>query len=403
MANILNLDSLLKSHNIIKPRREKGSGSITLRKDGTYMGRITLCGTVKTVYGKSESEVKRKLTEYRNTVIRGENIVKKIKVNDYIEEWMDTYKRPALKPASYDRLERTYNHHIKNSAIGRGQMGNINTRDLQNLINMKSQTLSFSSLKKIYELLNSCLNNAKIAHDISYNPMDGVILPKQSNMPIKTKKVTALTKEECCRLIAVALENKNNGDPIYHYAPAVLLMLNCGMRSGELLALTWNEVNFSQKLIHIAQSTCSVVNRSPNIPSKTIRIITDVKTINGIRDIPLNNQALAALERIKDYNSRHKINSPFVVCTGIGNMVTHRSFQTCLDRLLKRAGLEHIGTHSLRHTFASILIESDGNIKAVSDLLGHGSSSITYNTYVHTNSNALKKTVQVLDSIYDTQ
>lgn len=403
MAYITNLESFQKKKATKNPRREKGAGSITLRKNGTYMGRITLNGTVKTVYGKSEAEVKKKLIECRNSIIRGENVVRKVKVNDHIEEWLKTYKLPVLKPSSYDRLERTYTHHIKNSIVGRGQMGSINTKDLQNLINMKSQALSFSSLKKVYELLNSCFQSALIAHDITFNPMDGVILPKQSNMPIKTKKVQALTKEECNRLIDVATENKKNGDPIYHYAPAVLLMLNCGMRSGELLALTWKEVNFEQKLLHITKSACSIVNRSPNATNKTIRIITDVKTMNGNRDIPLNNQALAALVRIKDYNSRHKINSPFVVCTDTGNMVTHRSFQTCLDRILKRADLDHIGTHSLRHTFASILIESEGNIKAVSDLLGHGSTSITYNTYVHSNSNALKKTVQILDSIYDTQ
>lgn len=386
--------------NINKPRREKGAGSITLRKDGTYMGRITLSGIVKTVYGKSEAEVKRKLTECRNGMIRGENIIKKIKVSDYIEQWMETYKKPSLKPSSYDRLERTYIHHVKNTTVGKSQMGNISTKDLQTLINTKSMVLSFSSLKKVYELLNSCLRSAKIAKDLNFNPMDGVILPKQSNMPIKTKKVAALTKDECTKLISVAQIKKENGDPIYRYSPAILLMLNCGMRAGELLALTWDNVDMDSKLIHICQNTCSVVNRKPNATTKTMRIITDVKTINGTRSIPLNNQAIATLEQIKEFYTRHKITSPYVICTDTGNMVSHRNFQTCLDRLLKKAGLNHVGTHSLRHTFASILIESDANIKAVSDLLGHGSTSITYNTYVHSHSSSLTKTVQALDSIY---
>lgn len=80
-------------------------------------------------------------------------------------------------------------------------------------------------------------------------------------------------------------------------------------------------------------------------------------------------------------------------------MVTHRSFQTCLDRILKKAGLEHVGTHSLRHPFACLLLETKGNIKVVSDLLGHGSPSITYKTYIHTNNLDKLHAVQALDRL----
>jgi integrase len=385
--------------NTEKARREKGTGSITRRPNGSFMGRISIDGTQKTVYGKSENEVKKKLNEYKNSTIRGENIIKKISVNAYIENWLHIYKKPTLKASSYDRLERTYLHHINKTRIGLSQLGNFSTESIQNLINEKGQSLSFSSVKKIYELFNSCLKQALVARDINFNPVDGVILPKQTNMAIQTKRIPFLTKDECKLLLKAASLQKKNGDPIYQYAPAVIIMLNTGLRIGELLALTWDKIDFENRLVLINATTTTVTNRVPNATTKTKSLITNVKTLNGVRYLPLNTQSVDALEQIKAFYKRHNIKSDFVICTSSGNMVTHRSFQTCLDRLLIKAELPHIGTHSLRHSFACLLLETEKNIKVVSDILGHGSTSITYNTYIHTKNKDKIDAVNALDSI----
>ncbi len=238
-----------------------------------------------------------------------------------------------------------------------------------------------------------------MSRDMLHNPVTGVILPKQINMPVKTKKITSLSKEEFKQLLSTASLIKKNGDPIYQYAPAIVFMLNIGLRSGELLALTWDKIDYNKRLAYINVSASTVINRDENSITKTKRIISDAKTLNGVRYIPLNTQAIKALECIAEYNEKYHIKSQFVVCTRLGEIVTHRSFQSCLDRLIIKSGLNHIGTHSLRHSFASILLQSEGNIKIVSDLLVHGNTSITYNTYIHMDNRDKLNAVETLTNI----
>ena len=101
-------------------RRAKGEGSISMRPNGTYHGKITLPGYPrKDFYGKTEKEVQAKMKAYKEQTIRGEAYTKKIFVRDYIENWLITYKQPLLKPTSYDRLEVTFREHIKDSYVGK--------------------------------------------------------------------------------------------------------------------------------------------------------------------------------------------------------------------------------------------------------------------------------------------
>ena len=92
---------------------------------------------------------------------------------------------PSLKPSSYDRLKQTYLKQIKNTSVGRSQLGTLTSLGIQALINSYTTTLSYSTLKKVYDLLNNCYRYAVATRNIGYNPVDGVQLPKQENMSNK--------------------------------------------------------------------------------------------------------------------------------------------------------------------------------------------------------------------------
>ena len=100
---------------------------------------------------------------------------------------------PSLKPSSYDRLKQTYLKQIKNTSVGRSQLGTLTSLGIQALINSYTTTLSYSTLKKVYDLLNNCYRYAVATRDIGYNPVDGVQLPKQENMSIQTKEIEILS------------------------------------------------------------------------------------------------------------------------------------------------------------------------------------------------------------------
>lgn len=369
-------------------RRPKGSGSITQKANGTYLGRISISGYEPySCTGKTRKDVEKKLEAFRIRILKEEIIPQKIFVNRYIEDWLTTVKQPTLKAASYDRLERTFENHIKNSPVGRCQLGNITTLDIQKLINEKSTSLSYSSLKKIYELLNSCFCHAVAIRDMAYNPVKAVQMPKQENLAKKTKSIQIFTNEELKRIEETAYLNYNTGEPRFKHAYLFILLANTGLRAGEALALTWDNVDMDKRLIYVRQNSSRIKNRESQSEKRYKTIITTVKTKNGNRCIPCNPKAYESLCWFKEYQNSHNIQSNFVDCDNSGNILKQENLPKILKPILIAANVPYKNTHSFRHTFASNLIQAGVDIKVVSQLLGHNSVKITYDTYVHTNLN----------------
>lgn len=139
----------------------------------------------------------------------------------------------------------------KNTSVGRSQLGTLTSLGIQALINSYTTTLSYSTLKKVYDLLNNCYRHAVATRNIGYNPVDGVQLPKQENMSIQTKEIAILPDVDVELLEAAQSMCYKTGRLRYWYAPAYALILNTGLRSGEALALTWDNVNFHTKTLTI--------------------------------------------------------------------------------------------------------------------------------------------------------
>lgn len=371
-------------------KKDNGSGSIRQRKDGSWEARICIDGENKSFYAKTQPEVKKKLKEYIRLKARGYNNVKKITLNEYLYNWLITYKLGVVKQSTYDRMEGTYNQHIKNS-IGKKQIGGIDARDIQQLINEKVnpkneevKPLSYSSVKKIIELLNPCFEFAVQIGDLNINPMKYVKMPHRDNFIVKTKELFSLTDDEMKSLKAVANMKRINGEPYYRYAYIFMIMLNTGVRVGEMLALTWNDIDFDKKTMSISKSVMSnIKNRDEEAEKKRIQVTASTKTINGNRIIPLNDSALFYLNKVKEYIENHNIQTDYVACADNGNYTTARNLQRTFDLVLDKAGINHCGLHILRHSFGSTLVRKKVDISVVSKLMGHSSQAITRAKYIH--------------------
>lgn len=259
--------------------------------------------------------------------------------------------------------------------------------DIQKLINEKTASLSYSSLKKIYELLNGCFRYVVAVRDMPYNPVDAVQLPKPENMAKKTKTIQTFTNQELKRIENTAQLVYGNGEPQFKHAYLFILLANTGLRAGEALSLTWNNIDMDKRLIHVCQNASRVKNRSSNAAAekKYKTIITTVKTKSGNRLIPCNSKAYEALCCIKNYQKDHHIQSDYVCCNKFGEMLKQEALPKILKPVLTKADVPYKNVHSFRHTFATNLIQAGVDIKVVSQLLGHHSVKITYDTYVHTN------------------
>lgn len=379
-------------------RRRKGQGSISMKKNGTYIGRITIAGYDSyACTGATKKDVEKKLEAFRIRTLKKEVVPQRIMVNTYIEGWLENVKQPSLKPASYDRLERTYNDQIKNSVVGRCQLGNISSKDIQKLINEKSQVLSYSSLKKVYELLNGCFKYAVACRDMDYNPVMAVHMPKRENLQKQTKTIQIFTQDELRRIEDTALITYKSGEVRYKHAYFFILLANTGMRAGEALALTWDHVDFDKKIIHIVQNASQVIDREDGAEKKYKTIITSVKTQNGNRSIPCNDKAIEALLWLRKYQKEHGISSEYVACNDKGAILNQQTLPHILEKILKAANVSYKNVHSFRHTFATNLIEAGVDVKIVSQLLGHSSVKITYDTYVHPKIDIAVEAVKLLN------
>ena len=157
------------------------------------------------------------------------------------------------------------------------------------------------------------------------------------------------------------------------YMLGVLICLYTGLRIGELLALEWSDIDFSNGTLMV-DKTC---HYGVNLNGQFGRIVDTPKTETSIRLIPLPKQLIPLMKEHK------KIPSKLVISKN-GEGISNRTYQRNFESLLKSLNLKHRGFHALRHTFATRALECGMDVKTLSELLGHKSPAVTLKKYAHT-------------------
>ena len=365
---------------------------ITERNNGLFEARVTVNGKRKSFYGRTKAEIKTKYKKYLEEIDNGFIEPKDIILNDYIEYWLKTFKQNTIEPSSYDKLERVYIYQIKED-IGEKKIGKITTKDIQNLIYERAnptkkgiKPLAKSGLKKIYGLLNPCFEKAVKEGIIGKNPCIDVIIPREQYIQVETKEQFSLNDTEMQNFKNVALYKLPNG--LYKYRDGLILviMLNTGLRVGEMLALDWEDIDFENRIMTINKTIQSnLVNRDKNAKTKTYyKIKNGAKTAAGKRVLPLNDTILFYFNELKRDNEARGINTTFVCSTKANTRQTARNLLRSCSTINKNTDNNiHMSLHTLRHTFGSTLIRKGVDVSVVSKLMGHANIIITYNKYIH--------------------
>ena len=383
-----------------RTRKSNGEGSVFQVAENKWVAKISL-GTgangkpiIKQFSGKTEADAKKKLREFKKSAdYSAGHMPSTDTVESYFSRWLNTYQINKLKPASFDRLETTVNHHIL-PCMGNKKIDKVTRDDIQGLVNKlyNQEGLSYSTVKKVYVALNACYKHALADDTVIKNPCLGIILPSQSE---RTKQVPAFTDNET-EILQRELFRKNAKDEyINFYAPAFLLILHTGMRMGEALSLTWDDIDFSSKTISIKKNSILVKKRNSNgeiSGGYSLQVQDSTKTASGNRVIPLNRTAEDALKDLKKDNE-----TPYVIINSKGNPVLPSNFERSFHAILRNCGLDEYGVHTLRHTFASRLFGKGVDAKVISKLLGHSSVKITYDIYVHLMPKDVAHVTEVLD------
>jgi integrase len=347
---------------------------------------------------KKQSEVKAKLLEFKKQLLL-DNVPEKPenrKFREFADEWMITTQKPRLKPLSYDRKATTLTHQVY-PYIGGIQISRLTHTQIQKMVNeLNARGLSYSTIKKAYEAVSSCLRYYRIKTSTSHNPCEGIALPEAKKK--QSSDIKFFNAQERKKIATEATREYSSGTRVYRLGWVFVLMMYTGMRIGELCALTWKDIDFKNKTITINKNAITLYERDAKGKSSS-KIITQhsTKTSSGTRIIPMTEKAFDALIELYKITGRFE----HITTTTNGKRIMPTRLSRTFYKILDAAGIRRAGCHTLRHTFATMLFSNGCEVKIVSELLGHSNTKITENIYIHLIQQQKVKAIASIDKYSD--
>ena len=378
----------------LSKRRDQGSGTLRERSNGSWEGRYgyidpdTGIRVRKSVYAETKPEARRKLKTLINKVENGienddfESInikPEKIILGEWLDTWMHDYKKNSIRTSTYAAYTYCIDLHIL-PALGNMELHKIQSEHIQKLLNdlgkkeKNGKLLTSATILKTKNILSSAFEQAVRNKIIPYNPVRATVSPKKEQNEIRI-----LNKEEHKQFVE-ALKG-------HRLEALYLLALATGMRRGELLALTWDCIDWKNNSINVKSSVTRV--KDPDTGKTEIRYF-EPKTKSGRRYVPILPSMIPVLKAHKERQDTEKREAGnvwndknIVFCSNVGTIIEPRRVGTTLDKITKAAKIDKITFHALRHSFATRMLEADVPAKVVQDVLGHADVTLTLNTYSH--------------------
>lgn len=345
--------------------------NIYRRRDGRYEGRYVIGKTERGrtkfgyVYGRQYGEVKAKLlmckAECARTAASGRSC--RETVGEWLLRWMQDEVCGSVKCSSYQTYMNLLNRHLI-PMLGQMRLGLVTPGIVQGFVSaLESRGLACSTIRGAYRLLAAAMRSACDAGLIQRNPCRRIRLqPKEAAVQ------RVLSKAEQDALTQAARECD---------LPA-LLSLYTGMRLGEICALKWADIDWAQKTITVRRTVQHIARVGAEDGARTMLMLGTPKSLRSQRVIPVPDFVLAQLRMLL------AAGAGAVYVFGQASVPAEpRTIQRRFQRLTQALGLAGAHFHTLRHTYATRLIEYGVDVKTVSVLLGHGSAKTTLDFYAH--------------------
>lgn len=372
-------------------RRKNGEGSLRLRKDGRWEGRIVIgyddkgYPITKNVTAKTKTKCLEKLEELKNQcgVIAQDRAKAEMLFGEWIDFWYQNYCKLTIKLKTQEDYElRIYKHIIPE--IGKIPLNKLTQNDLQKFYTRIKTSGRLKHTEKLGEglsnrMVRGCHTTCRAALQkavedgmIHINPAEGCKLP-----PKKTKEMQVLRREEMQRFL---IQAKYDG-----YYEIFLMTLCTGLRRGEVMALQWNDINFKTRELHITRQVYRAKGK--------LRI-ADLKTTESERTIIL---PPSLVNMLKEYSQM--VNSRWVFPSPVKEDIPRdpNTIYSKMQLVLERAGCKKVRFHDLRHTFATTAIENGMDVKTLSEIMGHVSSKTALNIYLHSTDEMKKQAANKID------
>ena len=269
-----------------------------------------------------------------------------VTLGEWYEYWLDTYMKDTVKQSTYASYRSYLNKHF--CVLGKILLKKLEPHILQEFYNYKfrEEGLSPKTLRNYHMALHKCLQQAMKERLLIYNPCDAVTLPGGEK-----PEISVFTNDQQRALVQASYRHR--------YGVFIRLDLCTGLRMGELLALKWEDIDFSTAQLHVRRTINRLAKyEAHDGENKTEIVFGTPKTKNSRRTIPLTRTMADELARWKQQQAQDKqrvgdkyTDDGFIVTNEFGHYFEQKTFKDYYDRLLKDADIGHFTFHALRHPY----------------------------------------------------
>jgi len=350
-------------------KRGQNEGSIYKRKDGRWVGQVTVEGRQIYQYSKTQREARQWVQQMQSQIDKGLTLVgTQSTLAEYMEHWLKTVKS-SVRPNTWVQYTQITHQHILPS-LGKIKLNDLKPAQIQSLYNSKLNAgASPRTVRLIHSVLRRSLNIAMKQGLLSRNPAHSVTQPK-----LKPKEMQTLTDVQVRTLLLAA--RKSRFEVLYYLA------VTTGLREGEILGLKWSDLDWNNRHLQIQRQLHRVSGEG--------LIFSEPKSSKSKRVIVLGKEIL---EKLREHFQRQQQERLFadqrwqendlVFPSTIGTPMEPRNLLKDYKDLLNKAGLPNIRFHDLRHTAATLMLQQGTNPKIVQERLGHSTITLTLDTYSH--------------------
>lgn len=348
---------------------EIGEG-IYQQPNGTY------CARFVDKFGKRKSKRSKKLQEVRQWIADATYIDEHSDIeqptNMLVDAWFDYWidiKKKTVRPNTVRNYSERYHQNIQ-KVIGKKLLSEVKPIHCQKIFtNMAEEGYRTSTIYQTRISLFNMFEFAKENDVIINNPCKKSV---KSDMGKPSEKKEALSIEVQKRFLEYA---EGQG-----YENQFRFVLQTGLRTGELVGLKWEDIDFENKTLKVQRSM-------EYRYSVGVWRVGEPKSKSGYRTIPLTDEAIRILKEQKEKNEKIKVISKEwaeqVFLCRKGEPIKNSTYDTALFKICDKAEIKRFSMHVLRHTFATRCIEGGMMPKTLQKILGHSNIGITMNLYVH--------------------
>lgn len=304
--------------------------------------------------------------------------------NEIEKEWLNM-KRGIVKESTVCTYASVYNYAVK-PYFGNKEVSDFVKADGQKFLShLLSSGKSVKSSRDAIIVLRQIVEYAAEIYDLNI-PVDFKVKYPTRNMDDDDKKIKSYTKEETEKIIKYCFDEPSSRNL------GIIICFYTGMRIGELCGLRWDDVDFSERIIKVSRT----LERIHEPGQRTKVVLQTPKTRHSRREIPINRNLIPTMKKF------YSVSKPeYYIISGSKNPIEPRVYRNYYRTLiLDKVKLSHcLNFHSIRHTFASLLITGGQDVKTVSEILGHSNPGITLSIYAHTNPMTKRKCADSLKFI----